>query len=171
MAYVSDQHQTIVQAPIKGIEKYTDADFKVGAPIMLVIVKSTNSLRIPNGSYVVRAQYEPRATSGKAIFTDSTGRIVSRQELNVRTLEQSAVLFPAIYSKLKTGGQGGGGATPVEIPNITSSHCFYNSTGPKQCWVDCTGWQPPRTLIFAATPDELEVNRFNPFLLARISHT
>lgn len=148
MAYVSDQHMTMVQAPISGIGRYRDADFKVGAPIMLIIVKSTNPL-IPNGSYVVKAQFQPGDTSGQAIFIGRTGTIVARRDLIVRTREQSAILFPAIYSKTTPSGQG---PEPAEIPNITSSHCFYDATNPKHqsCWVDCSGWQPFRTLIFAS---------------------
>lgn len=134
MAYVSSQNLTIVQAPILGIEKYGEADFAAGAQIQLVIVKSTMSNGIPNGSYVVKAQYQREATSGKAIFTNRAGAVVAQRDLIVRTLAQMAVLFPTVY--------------PIsEIPNITSTHTFTDSHGVLHGYYDCSGVNG--TLIFA----------------------
>jgi hypothetical protein len=134
--YGSFANITIVLAPIAGIEKYKDADFEMGAPIHLVIVKSTKKGEIPNGAYVVKAQHGLRATSGKAIFTDSTGTVVARRNLIVRTAKQSAVLFPEVYSD----------SDPQNIPHVTSWHCFPKSSG--GYYVDCAGWIPYRVLYY-----------------------
>lgn len=109
MVYASLEKVTIVHVPLAGIEKYKDADFAAGAPLQLMIVKSTMRGDIPSGSYVVKAQYRPGATSGSAIFTDRTGIVVTQRELIVRTRKQSAVLFPEVYSEPE----------PQQIPNIT----------------------------------------------------
>lgn len=134
IVYGSFGNTTIVHAPIAGIEKYKDADFRAGAPIQLVIVKSTRKGEIPNGAYVVKAQHQPRAKSGKAIFTDRTGAAVAERNLIIRTVEQSGVLFPEVYSD------------PQNIPFVTSWHCFPKAPG--HWYVDCAGWQPPRVLYY-----------------------
>jgi hypothetical protein len=124
----------IVHAPIAGIERYKDADFAAGAPIQLVLIKSTTRGEIPGGSYVVKAQYQPRATNGQAIFTDRNSVVVARRELIIRTWKQSAVLFPDVYND----------PGPQEIPVITSTHVWHNNK-----WsVDCAGWIPYRVLYY-----------------------
>jgi hypothetical protein len=134
MVYAGLEKITIVHAPIAGIEKYKDADFAAGAPIQLVIVKTTTRGGVPSGSYVVKAQYRPRATSGKAIFTAPGGNVVAQQELIIRTRKQSAVLFPDVYTD----------PGPQEIPVITSTHVWHNNK-----WsVDCAGWIPYRVLYY-----------------------
>jgi hypothetical protein len=130
MAYVSDGKTTIVHAPITGMSKYRDADFAAGAPILLIMVKSTLKLGIPNGSYVVKAQYRPGATSGRAIFTDRNGTVSAQRELLVRTWKQSGVLFPSTYTD----------PPPVDIANITSTHItFWDAHGIPHYYVDCSG--------------------------------
>ena len=81
IAYVSNQKMTIVRAPIAGIEKYTDAEFAAGAPVVLMIVKSKTKLAVPDGSYVVKVQYPLQADSGKAIFLDRAGTVVAQRDL------------------------------------------------------------------------------------------
>ena len=126
MSYVSSQNLTIVQAPINGIEKYREADFAAGAQIQLVIVKSTMPNGIPNGSYIVKAQYERETTSGRAIFTDRAGTVVAQRDLLVRTRAQMAILFPGVYPS-------------SDIPNITSGHIYTDSNGHSTGYVDCSG--------------------------------
>lgn len=56
MVYANLEKMIIVHVPIAGIEKYQDADFEAGAPIQLLIIKSTMQGDIPSGSYVVKAR-------------------------------------------------------------------------------------------------------------------
>jgi hypothetical protein len=136
MLYVSDGATTILHAPITGIERYRASDFEAGAPILLLIVKSTVRLAIPNGSYVVRAQYQSAASSGKATFTDRNGTVSAQRDLIVRTWKQSGILFPGVYTD----------PIPNEIPNITSTHFWIIKNGVKKWYVDCSGVNG--TLIF-----------------------
>lgn len=78
IAYVDNQKMTIVRAPIAGIEKYVEADYETGAPIALMIIKSTVKLAVPDGSYVVSIQYPRNAKSGKVLFTNAAGAVVAR---------------------------------------------------------------------------------------------
>jgi hypothetical protein len=134
MISASTQTTTILHAPLQGIERYKDADFSAGAKVLLMIVKSSARRAIPNGSYVVKVQHRPGATSGKALFTDTKGTVVAQRNLIIRTREQAAVLFPEVYS----------GPDPVDIPVITSTHVWHNNH-----WaVDCAGWQPYRVLYY-----------------------
>ncbi|HEY8208400.1 MAG TPA: hypothetical protein VIG99_13010 [Myxococcaceae bacterium] len=134
---------TLLHAPLAGINAYGDDDFSAGAPIQLLIVHSGNTQGLPDGSYVVKAQHEPGATEGQAIFIGADGAEAGRRTLLIRTAEQAAVLFPGPY-----GGGGGGG--PAEIPNITSTHVFIiGKDGKLHEAVDCSGWQPYRTIYYA----------------------
>lgn len=128
--YASDGKTTIVHAPIAGIEKYRGADFATGAPILLMIVKSTMRLAVSNGSYVVRAQYESEATSGKVTFMNRNGTVAAQRDLIIRTWKQSAILFPGVYTN----------PMPAAIPNITSSHyIIWDSHGDPHYYFDCSG--------------------------------
>jgi hypothetical protein len=129
MVYASDGETTIVHAPIMGIERYRPADFAAGTPILLMIVRSTIKLAISNGSYVVRAQYQSGATSGKVSFTDRNGTVSAQRDLIVRTWKQSSILFPGVYTE----------PMPNEIPNITSTHVIIIVNGVKKWYVDCSG--------------------------------
>jgi len=80
--YTSNQKMTIVRAPIKGIDKYTGVDFEKGAPIVLMIIKSTVKLALPDGSYAARIRYPRSAKSGMAIFTDAKGKEFAKQDLD-----------------------------------------------------------------------------------------
>lgn len=132
---------TLLHAPLAGISAYQDADFSAGAPIQLLIVHSGNTLGFADGSYVVKAQHEPGATEGQAIFIGADGAEAGRRTLLIRTAEQAAVLFPEPY---------GGGGGPAEIPNITSTHVFIlGKDGKLHEAVDCSGWQPYRTIYYA----------------------
>jgi hypothetical protein len=93
-AYVNNQRMTIVRAPIKGIDKYNDADFAKGAPIVLMIIKSKMKLAVPDGSYVVKVQYQRNAKSGKAIFTDAGGAVVAVRDLDAPVLTLPDPDFP-----------------------------------------------------------------------------
>lgn len=73
---------TIVRAPIKGIDRYKGVDFEKGAPIVLMIIKSTVKLALPNGSYVARIRYPRGAKSGMAMFTNAEGEEVAKQDLD-----------------------------------------------------------------------------------------
>jgi hypothetical protein len=129
--YASDGKTTIVHAPITGIEKYQSADFAMGAPILLVIVKSTIRLAVPNGSYVARAQYQTGATSGKVTFMNRNGAVSAQRDLIIRTWRQSAILFPSMYTEPMPGD---------EIPNITSVHfIIWDSHGNPHYYFDCSG--------------------------------
>lgn len=137
MLCAGDGKTMIVHAPIAGLEKYGTADFAKGAPILLVIVKSSLRLAVPNGSYVVKAEYQPGASTGKATFTNSNGSVSIERELIVRSWEQSGVLFPSVYTR----------PPPVNIPNITSIEVFVDVLGHYHYYYDCSGVNG--TLYFA----------------------
>jgi|GEM_PF-6659727 hypothetical protein len=152
--YVSDQGITLIHAPLQGIEKYQDADFTAGVPVMLIIIKSaeiksTEASRALNGSYVVRAQFQPGASSGKATFIDSKGKIARQRELIIKTGGQFPLNELGTYSRQANPKQDGGLPVPAEIPVITSTHCAHPSHPDSSCYVDCSGWSPPRTLYFS----------------------
>jgi hypothetical protein len=138
VVYASFANMTIASAPIAGIEKYKDADFEAGAPVQMLIVKSTTRGDIPSGSYVVKAQHRPRATSGTAIFADRTGTAVIQRKLIIRTWKQSAVLFPEIYSDPGT----------QNLPTINSWHIFPNPKGVLVLRFDAAGWFPHRVIYY-----------------------
>jgi len=140
MISASNRTTTISHAPIDGIQRYGDDDFAKGAALLLLIIHSSTPQAVLNGSYTVKVQHQRGATSGEALFIDQKGAIVARRPLILRTQEQSAVLFPDVYS----GGTDGGG--PLGIPNITSIHHWGNG----HVTVDCAGWQPYRVLYFSA---------------------
>jgi hypothetical protein len=132
--YASLPSGMIVHAPLAGIEKYNDRDFASGAAIQLVIVNSNAKGALPNGAYVVKAKHQPGASSGKAAFIDSTGAVVAEHDLIIRSKAQLADIFSTVFS----------GSGSNEIPNITSTHIFT----PRHQYVDCSGWQPYRTLFY-----------------------
>lgn len=140
-AFAGDSGTTIVNVPIKGIEKYRDRDFAAGAPIQLLVITSRARFSIPNGSYVVKVKFSPGATAGQVMFTNSKGAVVARKELIIRTRDQAAILFPGVYPETSNGG-------PQEIPNITSTHIWVNTPNGPRLAVDCAGWQPYKVLIF-----------------------
>jgi hypothetical protein len=131
MIYATAGNMTIVHAPITGIEKYKASDFEAGVPILLLIVRSTMKLTLPNGSYVVKAQYLPGANSGKVTFTDRKGTVSAERDLIVQPLEQLRVLFPGVYPDEPSPSPG--------IPNITSTHVWMYVNGVKKYYVDCAG--------------------------------
>lgn len=137
IAYVDDGRARFAHAPIP-IPK--NANFAAGVPVMLVSVKSTTKLGIPNGSYLVKAQYRAGSTAGKALFTDRKGIVSVQRELIVRTWEQSAILFPSIFSDPK----------PAEIPNITSTEIFWDVNGIPHRYFNCAG---VNGVLYFAWPD------------------
>lgn len=137
MVYTELEKTTIVHVQIAGIEKYRDADFKTGAAIQLLIVKSTARGDIPSGSYLIKIQYRPRTKDGKAIFMDRMGTVVVQRKLIVRTWEQSATLFPEVYSD--PGVQ--------NLPTINSSHLYLYPTGWRMIF-DAAGWIPYREIWY-----------------------
>jgi hypothetical protein len=145
MLFVGDKDTLMAQAPITGIEKYGDKEFAGGAPIQLLLVRSAITYDVPNGSYVVKAQYEPRASSGTATFFDQNGKVAATRKLFIKSLKESASYFPDVY----------GGSGPQEIPVVTSWHVFsgYYFDPVLHMWrprymVDCAGWIPYRVLYY-----------------------
>jgi hypothetical protein len=136
--YASIEKTVIVHAPIAGIENYKDSDFAAGVPIQLLIIKSADKTKIPSGSYIVKVQYHPGATSGKVNFTNLNGTVIIDGNLIIRTLQQSDALFPGAYPEPnpKPG--------PVMIPVVTSTHIYRNG----KWYVDCAGWTPFRIIYF-----------------------
>jgi hypothetical protein len=127
---------TLLHAPLAGIERYGDREFAAGAPITLLIVKSTLRSAVRNGSYVVKAQHKPQATSGKVLFLDRAGIAQAERKLFVRPWRESAVLFPDVYTDPPPD--------PDLIPVVTSTHVWRNNR-----WVvDCSGWIPYRTIYY-----------------------
>jgi hypothetical protein len=76
----------IVRAPITITRKYSDDDFAKGAPFVLMILKSKIKLAVPDGSYVVKLQYQRSAETGYAVFTDAGGTIVAQRDLKLPVL-------------------------------------------------------------------------------------
>jgi len=136
---------TIAHTPVVGIERYTEDTFAAGAPILVILVNSAKPSRVPNGTYLVKAQFRPAAQTGKALLVAANGTVVDQLDLIVRTRRELANVFPDVYS------------TPlVDIPVITSTHVWVGD----QNWigdqnhghwgVDCTGWDDHHTLYFWA---------------------
>ena len=94
IGYLANQKMTIVRAPIAGIEKYVEANYETGAPIALMIIKSTVKLAVPDGSYVVSIQYPRNAKSGKVLFRNAAGAEVAERDRNLPILNLSAAEFP-----------------------------------------------------------------------------
>ena len=137
ITYVSNGQSAIAHAPLAGIERYGEKEFAKGAAIQLLMIDGKQSLHIPSGSYVVKAQFEQHATDGTALFTDSAGVVVAHQPLLIRSRAQAAVIFPDVYTE------------PAGIPVITSTHVWIVDKDGKGHWgVDCSGWQPYRTLYY-----------------------
>lgn len=65
MTYAVLEKLTIAQAPIAGIDKYKDADFEAGAPVQLLLIKTTTRVDIPSGSYVVKCSTVPERPPAK----------------------------------------------------------------------------------------------------------
>jgi hypothetical protein len=147
--YVSDKNITLIHSPLQGIEKYRDADFAAGVPLMLVIIKATQTPRALNGSYVVKVQFPPGASSGKAIFIDSKGGIAAQRELIIKNGKQFPLSSSADSLRKPNFTQGDVVVTPAEIPNITSTHCAHPKNPDSSCYVDCSGWDPYHTLTFS----------------------
>jgi len=145
MLFAGDTNTLMAHVPITGMEKYVDKNFASGAAIQLLLVRSTLKYDVPNGTYVVKAQYKPRASSGKAIFLDQKGKVAVTRDLYIRSLRDSASYFPDVY----------GGSGPQNIPVVTSWHVFmgnfYNPVTHQfepRYMVDCAGWQPYRVLYY-----------------------
>jgi hypothetical protein len=143
VSFISNGLVTIAHAPLVGIERYTDANFATGSPIQVILIDSSNPVNLPKGSYLVKAQFQPGAASGKALFVDGNGKLVTQRELIIRTQAQAASVFPDVYTN------------PVDIPIITSTHVWIGDPthigDPKygHYAVDCSGWQPYRILYYS----------------------
>jgi hypothetical protein len=147
LAFVATRKFTLAHVPVAGIERYNDADFAKGAAIQVVLIQAQPAGEVPNGTYIVKAQFRAGASEGKVSLINATGKVVAQRELIIRTQRQAAVMFPDVYS-----------GPPADIPVITSTHVWIGdqshagSSDPKYGhWgVDCSGWQPYRTLYFWA---------------------
>jgi len=139
--YMTNQKMTIVRAPIAGIEKYGEADFEAGAPVVFLIIKSTAKLAVPDGSYVVSIQYPRNAKPGKVIFTNAAGAVVARRDRDLPILTISDPGFPdhsdagetleidncAIY--YQKFPQLGTGTTTLVDPICANCACAYYRRG------------------------------------------
>ena len=172
IAYVNNQRVTIVRAPIKGIDKYSDADFAKGAPIVLMIIKSKRKLAVPDGSYVVKIQPPRDAKPGKAIFTDAAGAVVAQRDLDgpILTLRDDPD-FPDPSDHGETG------ITTCEIyagmfPKMVTTgplpgHVFGFSFPCRDCACDTYNWRrsrpgaghPPEGVSFATEHDAWEMGK------------
>jgi hypothetical protein len=133
-SYVHFGDGVLAHAPLAGIERYTDDDFAAGVEIMALVVSMPESNVVPNGAYVVKAQFEPGATTGKVTFLDAEGRAVATTPAYARSYDEISRVLPGAYDP----------PPPPMIPNITSTHVFYHG----HLAVDCSGWDPPRTIYY-----------------------
>jgi len=148
---INEKDFTLIHVPLQNIEKYKQADFTAGVPIMLILVRRAGDPGGLNGSYVVKAQFAPGASTGKAFYLDSKGAVAAERELLIRSSEP----FPfsettGSFEKENRAAAGGivkgtgpqptATPTPLDIPNITSTGCLH-PYGPKDkhCYVDCFG--------------------------------
>jgi hypothetical protein len=144
MSFFTTDAFTIAHAPVVGLERYTEDAFAAGAPIQAILVNSAKPARVPNGTYLVKAQFQPGAKTGKALLIAANGTLVAQLDLIVRTRRELANIFPDVYS------------TPlVDIPVITSTHVWLGNqahigeTGPYGHWgVDCMSSSNGPTLYY-----------------------
>jgi len=157
---INEKDFTLVHVPLQGIEKYKQADFIAGVPIMLILVRRAGDPGGLNGSYVVKAQFAAGASTGKAFYLDSKGAVAAQRELLIGSSEPFPFSETPRSSEKEnraaaggivkgTGPQPTATPTPVDIPVITSTGCQH-PYGPndKTCYVDCAGWQPYQVLYF-----------------------
>lgn len=137
ISYISNATGTMAHAPVAGIERYSDKDFAAGVPLQVIFVSARKEGSVRNGAYLVKAQLKPGAKSGVVSFVGADGNVIAQRELIVRTREQAEVLFPDVYSNPEPN-----------IPVITSTHVWIANPEPGHWGVDCSGWQPYRTLYY-----------------------
>jgi len=143
VSFSTDGSVVVAHVPLEGIERYTDADFAVGAPIQIIYVASPQAINLPEGSYLVKVQFQPGATEGKALFIGDKGTTVQQRTLTISDRVQAASVFPDVYSD-----------SPAAIPVVTSTHFFVRQPRrpgepPVTRWVvDCAGWKPFRIVYY-----------------------
>lgn len=143
VSFSTDGSVVVAHVPLEGIERYTDADFAVGAPIQIIYVASPYGINLPEGSYLVKAQFQAGATEGTALFIGDNGTTAAQRKITISDRVQAAAVFPDVYSD-----------SPAAIPVVTSTHFFVNRPGqpgepPVTQWViDCAGWIPYRVLLY-----------------------
>lgn len=139
-SYVRAADTVLAHAPLEGIAEYTDESFAAGAPLMVVHVNEGVPGRIPNGTYLVTVQHEPGAQKGWAHYSDQDGNVVVSVPATLHAPSNLDRMFPGSYSDPE----------PPMIPVITSTHVWVPAHGniPGHWGVDCTGWQPIRTIYY-----------------------
>jgi hypothetical protein len=133
--YVHFGDDVLAHAPLDGIAAYTDDEFQAGALIMAIVISSPRPGAVPNGSYVVKVQFEPGADSGLATYIDGSGREMASVQAYSRTPTDINPVFPGAYDP----------PPPPQIPNITSTHVWHNNHPA----VDCAGWQPYHVIFYS----------------------
>jgi hypothetical protein len=144
VSFTTDGFATISHAPLVGIEDYTDADFAAGVPIQVIAIASTEPINLPQGSYLVKARFQPGATEGQALFIGAGGEVAAQRKIVVRTQAETANLFPEVYSN-----------PPDSIPVVTSTHVWVAAAAPPRLpyahyGIDCAGWKPHRVIFTEA---------------------
>jgi hypothetical protein len=143
VSFVTNGTVTVAHAPLVGIEKYTDSDFAAGVPLQILYVDAPSPINLPRGAYLVRVQFARGASEGKVSFIDARGKRLTHQLL-VRTQRQAAVVFPDVYTNPPS----------ADVPVITSTHQWIEDPAHPgdpaygHWGVDCSGWQPYRTLYY-----------------------
>jgi hypothetical protein len=142
VSLMTDGFATISHAPLVGIEDYTDADFAAGVPIQVIAIASNEPINLPQGSYLVKARFQPGATDGQALFIDASGQVATERKLVVGTRAEAASLFPEVYSN-----------PPDSIPVVTSTHVWVVAAAPPRLpyahyGIDCAGWKPHRVIFY-----------------------
>lgn len=124
--YTHFDKTVLAHAPLAGIQNLTAADLAKGAPIMAIFVHGDASGRVPDGTYIVRIQFQPGAPDGTASYLDASGKEVVHVAAVMRDRAEINNLFPDTYEDPPT---------PSNIPVVTSTHVWHNNR-----WaVDCTG--------------------------------
>jgi hypothetical protein len=132
--YVHFGDGVVAHAPLAGIDRYTEEDFAAGVEIMALVVSMPVTNLVPNGAYVVKAQFDPGAATGKVSFLNAEGQAVATAPAYARSYDEITQVLPGAYDP----------PPPPMIPNITSTHVFYHG----HLAVDCSGWDPPRTIYY-----------------------
>lgn len=116
----------LAHAPLDSINQLTADDLARGAAIMAIYVHGDPEGRVPDGAYVIRAEFAPGADHGKVTYLDAAGAPVATVDALMRDRAQINDVFPGTYDDPPT---------PSNLPVITSTHVWHNNH-----WaVDCTG--------------------------------
>lgn len=124
----------LIQAPVTGSDRYTDANLAAGADMTFLYVQSTRKLRVPGpGFYLARATVAAGAAEGRVDFLDSSRAVVGTAPFFVRDLKALDGIFPGT-SDPPSG----------DLPNIHSTHVLRNG----KYWVDCMWFDGSNRVAF-----------------------